>query len=88
MWPNAVISGSTISAISICASAMVTAAGVYSSFSGASIQPSSSSAVLMIPCRPRITIHAKVRTTALVSSGSRIRKISSCCMRRDDTEYR
>ena len=81
MLSNAVIKGSTISGSSICASATTTAPGVYSSLMGSAIQPSSSRAVLTMPWRPRITTQAKVRTTALVSSGSTISSISGPCQR-------
>jgi hypothetical protein len=97
MFISAVISGSTISGSSICASATVTAPGVYSSLQRhLDPAPGHEQAVLMMPCRPRMTTQAKVRTTALVSSGSTISSISSaasaaapaCRSRRADSRSR
>ena len=85
MRPSAVISGSVISGICTCASASDHADLGVEQPIGVSIAPIESSVELMMPWRPRMTIHAKVRTTTLVSSGSSTMRMISVCAARPDT---
>ena len=80
------ISGSSISGISIWVSEITRPSSVCSSRSGSEITPSPSSSWLTTPSRPRMTIQAKVRTTTDSSSGMTMMNSSTFCRRAEQVE--
>lgn len=79
--PSTVRIGSTISGMKTCVSTITTPVSVNRRLSGSWTMPSPSAIWLMMPCRPRMTIHAKVRTTTLVKIGRMTMKTSALCQR-------
>ena len=73
--------------ISIWVRAITSPCSVCKRRSGAGARPSHSSAWLMTPSRPRITIHANVRTTTDVSSGRITTKRITRCQRGPAPRY-
>ena len=80
------ISGSSISGISIWVSEITSPSSVCSSRSGSEMTPSHSSTWLTTPSRPSTTIQAKVRTTTDSSSGITMMKSSTFCRRAEQVE--
>ena len=75
------ISGSSISGISIWVREITRPSSVCSSRNGSEMIPSCISRVFTTPSRPSTTIQAKVRTTTDSSSGITMMKISTFCTR-------
>ena len=82
------ISGSSISGISIWVSEITSPSSVCSRRSGSEITPSHSSTWLTTPSRPSTTIQAKVRTTTESSSGMTMMNSSTFCRRAEQVDDR
>ena len=80
-------SGSNMIGISIWVRAITRPCSVCSSRRGAGERPSHRTAWLITPSRPRITIHANVRTTTEVSSGKITTKRITRCQRGPAPRY-
>ena len=75
------ISGSSMSGISIWVSEITRPSSVCSSRSGSEMTPSASRTWLIRPSRPSTTIQAKVRTTTDSSNGMTMMNKSTRCQR-------